>query len=224
MTQIEHDDKCAIQVTAKDVADVFKVFAHGYKQDINPYKLIKLVYISFTWFYAYSGGRKLFEDKILVATNGPVIKSLQDEYSNETNPDCFASDMWRLENNYPSEQDETKINARLLEIQTKFIKMVPQEMEMLPAMIVAGVWERYGGGKDFKSITHDERSPWHYCRTHGMEEFDFTNQEMVNALQARAFEGSKPLVSYDAKLREKLLNMVPNAVKPTIVEMGQLAS
>jgi uncharacterized phage-associated protein len=129
--------------TAQHVANYFLDRARDDGRDMDPLKLIKLIYIAYGWVLALTGD-KLFEEPIQAWRHGPVIPSIYHEFKHyRSGPICESAGIFDMDTG------------------TYEIPRIPKS-DATTNLILEKVWAAYRrfSGWALRNKTHEQGTPW----------------------------------------------------------------
>lgn len=138
-----HDGRAKMMYTPQHVANYFLDRANAESRNIDPLKLIKLVYIAYGWVLALTGER-LFDEPIQAWKHGPVIPSIYHEFKHyRSEPICEPSGIFDMETG------------------SYDIPKVPKS-DPTTNLILEKVWAAYRRytGWALRNKTHEPNTPW----------------------------------------------------------------
>jgi len=155
--------------TPAQVANVVLTLTVG-KNDIyllTPYKLGKLVYMVYAWYYALTGN-KLFDSPPKLGENGPVIEEIDSQfakYRNNIIPIGVKASTYDVDRG----EDLGELS-------------IDNKEHQIIINIVSGVVENYKNYNDeqLRKLTHEEDSVWSITNGNGLEIGDsITDMEAI---------------------------------------------
>lgn len=165
--------------TPSQVANVILTLAFRKTTEykLTPYKLGKMVYMIYAWYYAISGA-KLFSDPILIGENGPIVKEVDNQFSSQKN------------NIIPNGMLASTYNVDLNMDVGNLVDTNPEHLLVINIANTVLEFYKNENDTDLRSLTHAKGSVWYIETNNGKELQDKVGQPVSNyeAIKRRAEE------------------------------------
>jgi uncharacterized phage-associated protein len=136
--------------TPSQVANVILTLCDNRREyKLNALKLVKLVYFVYAWYLAYED-ENLFGEPIVVGVKGPIIQSLNGEFS-QYGDDYIPENVFASTYNIETGKDDGKLDVDNQD------KKIQTTLGIIEEVIT---YYKDKTGTQLSNITHEESAPW----------------------------------------------------------------